>query len=174
MALEGEPVASHMRRYEEGASMKRFFLAVLAVLSVAGVPEGATAQSNVTVHAQESFREGDVTRFTHFDVTLDARLITADEALYDPVTGSTELRGNVVAHLVAPAANYPFDLFAMEFHPEGDNTRLTHFNVELDGRQLSGEDGTYDPKAGVLTFNGSATLALPPGLANKMAPDTVH
>jgi hypothetical protein len=154
--------------------MKRYFLAGAICFVLAGFVTGATAQSNVTVHAQESFREGVVTRFTHFDVTLDARLITADEALYDPATGRTELRGNVVAHLVAPAANYPFDLFAMEFHPEGDNTRLTHFKVELDGRQLAGEDGTYDPKAGVLTFNGSATLALPPGLANKMAPETVH
>jgi hypothetical protein len=154
--------------------MKRFLRAGLFYLVFASLSAGAAAQSNVTVHAQESFREGAVTRFTHFDVTLDARLITADEALYDPVTGQTELRGNVVAHLVAQAANYPFDLFAMEFHPEGDNTRLAHFNVELDGRELSGEDGTYDPKVGVLTFNGPARLALPPGLANKMTAGTVH
>ena len=154
--------------------MKRFLRAGLFCLVFASLSAGAAAQSEVTVHARESFREGAVTRLTHFDVTLDARLITADEAVYDPATGRTELRGNVVAHLVAPAAQYPFDLFAMEFHPEGDNTRLTHFNVELDGRQLSGKDGTYDPKAGVLTFNGSGTLALPPGLANKMAPETVH
>ena len=154
--------------------MKRFFLAGAICLALAGFTGGSAAQSNVTVHAQESFREGAVMRLAHFDVTLDARLITADEALYNPTTGQTELRGNVVAHLVAPAANYPFDLFAMEFHPEGDNTRLTHFNVELDGRVLSGEDGTYDPKSGVLTFNGAGTLALPPGLVNKMAPETVH
>ena len=154
--------------------MKRFLLAGAVCLALAGFRGVATAQSNVTVHAQESFREGAVVRLTHFDVMLDARLITADEALYDPATGRTELRGNVVAHLVAPAADYPFDLFAMEFHPEGNDTRLMHFNVELDGRALSGDDGTYDPKSGVLSFNGTGTLALPPGLANKMAPETVH
>ena len=80
--------------------MKRFILAgFISSVIIAGVV-GALAQANVTVHAALSERQGEAVKFTNFDVTLDGRLLRADEAIYNTDTGDTELRGNV--HVVLP------------------------------------------------------------------------
>jgi lipopolysaccharide assembly outer membrane protein LptD (OstA) len=78
--------------------MRRLILAGIVCSAV--IAGAAAAQSNVSVFAEQSYSEGPVVRLTHFDVTLDGRKITADEAIYNPETGATELRGNV--HLVLP------------------------------------------------------------------------
>ncbi|HXJ02709.1 MAG TPA: hypothetical protein VNH44_15920 [Micropepsaceae bacterium] len=80
--------------------MKQWILAGVVCLTLIAGAMGAIAQSNVSVFAEQSYREGLVVRFTRFDVTLDGRRITADEAVYNPETGETELRGNV--HLALP------------------------------------------------------------------------
>jgi lipopolysaccharide assembly outer membrane protein LptD (OstA) len=80
--------------------MRRLILAGIVCSTIIAGAIAAAAQSNVSVFAEQSYSEGPVVRFTHFDVILDGHHITADEAIYNPNTGETELRGNV--HLALP------------------------------------------------------------------------
>jgi hypothetical protein len=81
--------------------MKRWIQAgIVCSVIIAGAMAASAQAPSVSIEAAESFQEGPLVRLTHFDVTLAGRLLTADEAIYNPNTGETELRGNV--HLVLP------------------------------------------------------------------------
>jgi hypothetical protein len=50
---------------------------------------------DATIHGRDLQRVGDTIHSRNFDVTLDGRLLTADEAVYHSDTGVVELKGKV-------------------------------------------------------------------------------
>ena len=77
--------------------MKRFIFPVLVSAAIL-LTSVAVRADNATMHGARLQRDGTVIRMTNFDVTLDGRLITADQGVYHPDTGIVELTGNVQLH----------------------------------------------------------------------------
>ena len=71
--------------------MKAILGAALAAAFLCA-PAGA---KDATIHGRDLQRVGDTIHSRNFDVTLDGRLLTADEAVYHPDTGVVELKGKV-------------------------------------------------------------------------------
>lgn len=82
--------------------MKRFIFPVLVSAAVLLTSVAVRADS-ATMHGAVLQREGTAIRMMNFDVTLDGRLITAEQGLYHPDTGIVELTGNVQLHFGANA-----------------------------------------------------------------------
>lgn len=86
--------------------MTRFALpsAVLAALSL-----GATLAhaEDATMHGKDLRRVGPAIEMKNFDVTLDGRLLTASEAVYNPDTGAVELKGTVKLAFGKDARSFP-------------------------------------------------------------------
>ena len=62
---------------------------------------------DATIHGQDLHRVGNAIHSRNFDVTLDGRLLTADEAVYHPDTGVVELKGKVLLHFGKTARTFP-------------------------------------------------------------------
>ena len=82
--------------------MKRFIFPVLVSAAIL-LTSVAVRADNATMHGAVLQRDGTAIRMTNFDVTLDGRLITAQQGLYHPDTGIVELTGNVQLHFGANA-----------------------------------------------------------------------
>ena len=69
----------------------------LTAASLAALALGATLAhaEDATMHGKELRRVGSTIAMKNFDVTLDGRLLTASEAVYNPDTGVVELKGAV-------------------------------------------------------------------------------
>jgi hypothetical protein len=67
----------------------------------------AVHAADATMHGAMLERDGAVIRMTDFDVTLDGRLLTADEGIYHPDTGVVELAGKVQLHFGPNARTFP-------------------------------------------------------------------
>jgi hypothetical protein len=76
------------------SSMKR---SRLTAASLAALALGATLAhaEDATMHGKDLRRVGSVIAMKNFDVSLDGRLLTASEAIYNPDTGEVELKGTV-------------------------------------------------------------------------------
>lgn len=86
--------------------MKRFIFPVLVSATIL-LTSLAVRADNATMHGVQLQRDGTAIRMTNFDVTLDGRLITADQGLYHPDTGIVELTGKVQLHFGANARTFP-------------------------------------------------------------------
>ena len=69
----------------------------LTAASLAALALGATLAhaENATMHGKDLRRVGSAIAMKNFDVSLDGRLLTASEAVYNPDTGEVELKGTV-------------------------------------------------------------------------------
>jgi hypothetical protein len=69
----------------------------LTVASLAALALGATLAhaEDATMHGKDLRRVGSTIAMKNFDVTLDGRLLTASQAVYNPDTGVVELTGTV-------------------------------------------------------------------------------
>lgn len=65
-----------------------------AALAVACLCAPALADP-ATIHGQDLHRVGNTIHMKNYDVTLDGRLLTADEAVYHTDTGVVDLKGQV-------------------------------------------------------------------------------
>ncbi len=77
-----------------------------AALSAACLCAPASAKE-ATIHGQDLHRVGNSIHSRNFDVTLDGRLLTADEAVYHPDTGVVELMGKVRLHFGKAIRTFP-------------------------------------------------------------------
>jgi len=62
---------------------------------------------DATIHGRDLARVGDTIHSKNFDVTLDGRLLTADEAVYHSDTGVVELKGKVRLHFGKKLRTFP-------------------------------------------------------------------
>jgi hypothetical protein len=62
---------------------------------------------DATIHGRDLQRVGNAVHSRNFDVTLDGRLLTADEAIYHSDTGVVELKGKVRLHFDKNAHTFP-------------------------------------------------------------------
>ena len=62
---------------------------------------------DATIHGRDLQRVGNAIHSRNFDVTLDGRLLTADEAIYHSDTGVVELKGKVRLHFDKNAHTFP-------------------------------------------------------------------
>jgi hypothetical protein len=69
----------------------------LTAASLAALALGATLAhaEDATMHGKDLHRVGSTIAMKNFDVSLDGRLLTASEAVYNPDTGVVELKGTV-------------------------------------------------------------------------------
>ena len=81
----------------------------LTAASVAALALGATLAhaEDATMHGKELRRVGSTIAMKNFDVTLDGRLLTASEAIYNPDTGVVELKGAVKLKFGKNARSFP-------------------------------------------------------------------
>jgi len=62
---------------------------------------------DVTMHGKDLRRVGSAIAMKNFDVTLDGRVLTASEAVYDPDTGVVTLKGTVSLKFGQNARTFP-------------------------------------------------------------------
>jgi hypothetical protein len=62
---------------------------------------------DATIHGRDLQRAGDTIHSRNFDVTLDGRPLTADEAVYHTDTGVVELQGKVRLHFGKNLRTFP-------------------------------------------------------------------
>lgn len=62
---------------------------------------------DATMHGKDLRRVGSTIVMKNFDVTLDGRLLTASEAVYDPDTGVVALQGTVKLKFGKNARSFP-------------------------------------------------------------------
>ena len=69
----------------------------LTAASLAALALGATLAhaEDATMHGKDLRRVGSAIAMKNFDVTLDGRVLTASQAVYNPDTGVVELSGTV-------------------------------------------------------------------------------
>jgi hypothetical protein len=77
-----------------------------AALAAACLCAPASAK-DATIHGRDLQRVGDTIHSRNFDVTLDGRLLTADEAVYHSDTGVVELKGKVRLHFGKNLRTFP-------------------------------------------------------------------
>lgn len=82
--------------------MRTILSAALAAACLCA-PAGA---KDATIHGRDLHRVGNSIHSRNFDVTLDGRLLTADEAVYHPDTGMVELKGKVRLHFDKKARTF--------------------------------------------------------------------
>jgi hypothetical protein len=84
----------------------------LTAASLAALALGATLAhaEDATMHGKDLRRVGSAIAIKNFDVTLDGRILTASEALYDPDTGMVELKGAVTLTFGTNARSFPDDV----------------------------------------------------------------
>jgi len=63
--------------------------------------------ADATIHGQDLHRVGNAIHIKHYDVTLDGRLVRADEAVYHADTGVVDLKGQVRLHFGKGARSFP-------------------------------------------------------------------
>lgn len=83
--------------------MKAFLIAVLAAACLCA----PVSAKDATIHGLDLQRAGDTIHSRNFDVTLDGRLLTADEAVYHTDTGVVELKGKVRLHFGKNLRTFP-------------------------------------------------------------------
>ena len=81
----------------------------LTAASLAALALGAALAhaEDATMHGKELRRVGSTIAMKNFDVTLDGRLLTASEAIYNPDTGVVELKGAVKLKFGKNARSFP-------------------------------------------------------------------
>jgi hypothetical protein len=81
----------------------------LTAASLAALALGATLAhaEDATMHGKALRRIGSTIAMKSFDVTLDGRILTASEAIYDPDTGVVELKGAVKLKFGKNARSFP-------------------------------------------------------------------
>ena len=81
----------------------------LTAASLAALALSATLAhaENATMHGKELRRVGSTIAMKNFDVTLDGRILTASEAIYNPDTGVVELKGAVKLKFGKNARTFP-------------------------------------------------------------------
>ena len=81
----------------------------LTAASLAALALGATLAhaEDATMHGKQLRRVGSTIAMKNFDVTLDGRLLTASEAIYNPDTGVVELKGAVKLKFSKNARSFP-------------------------------------------------------------------
>jgi len=81
----------------------------LTAASLAALALGATLAhaEDATMHGKDLRRVGSTIAMKNFDVTLDGRVLTASEAIYNPDTGVVELKGAVKLKFGANARTFP-------------------------------------------------------------------
>lgn len=62
---------------------------------------------DATMHGKELRRAGAAIAMKDFDVTLDGRVLTASEAIYNPDTGVVTLKGTVSLKFGTDARSFP-------------------------------------------------------------------
>lgn|GEM_PF-4665291 len=63
--------------------------------------------ADATIHGQDLHRVGKAIHMKHYDVTLDGRLLKADEAVYHSDTGVVDLKGQVRLHVGKDLRSFP-------------------------------------------------------------------
>ena len=82
-----------------------------ALLLAGGVLTATVVQAdNATMHGKNLRHDGNAIRMTKFDVTLDGRLLTAEQGVYHPDTGIVELKGNVRLAFGPKAKTFPSEV----------------------------------------------------------------
>ena len=81
----------------------------LTAASLAALALGATLAhaEDATMHGKDLRRVGSTIAIKNFDVTLDGRLLTASQAVYNPDTGVVELTGTVKLKFGKAARSFP-------------------------------------------------------------------
>lgn len=81
----------------------------LTAASLAALALGATLAhaEDATMHGKDLRRVGSTIAMKNFDVTLDGRVLTASEAIYNPDTGVVELKGAVKLKFGTNARTFP-------------------------------------------------------------------
>ena len=86
--------------------LKRYRLTAISVAALALSATLAHAE-DATMHGKNLRRVGSNIAVKNFDVTLDGRLLTASEAVYNPETGVVELKGDVKLKFGKNARSFP-------------------------------------------------------------------
>jgi hypothetical protein len=81
--------------------------AILGAVLAAACLCAPTSAKDATIHGQDLQRVGDTIHSRNFDVMLDGRLLTADEAVYRSDTGVVELKGKVRLHFGKNLRSFP-------------------------------------------------------------------
>lgn len=86
--------------------MRRSRLTAVAMTALALGATLAHAE-DATMHGKDLRRLGSTITMKNFDVTLDGRLLTASEAVYNPDTGVVDLKGTVKLKFGKNARSFP-------------------------------------------------------------------
>ena len=81
--------------------------AILSAALAAACLCAPVSAKDATIHGRDLQRVGDTIHSRNFDVTLDGRLLTADEAVYHSYSGVVELKGKVRLHFGKNLRSFP-------------------------------------------------------------------
>lgn len=81
-----------------------------AAIAVLFLGTSAVIADNATLHGQNLRREGTAIHMQNFDVTLDARTLTATDGVYHPDTGIVDLTRKVQLHFGLTPGHSPVKL----------------------------------------------------------------